>query len=702
LQLPEKSDNLRGIYFLQPVNAMSNWTRSRIAAACVIAAVMIGAPIIFALWMISPSPTAAHLESPLQIGPVPLPVAAQRMNRLSVMPIPEQSKAITISDPALTGLPYAAGWPLALPGQIIGTPVAADLEGDGKLEVIVPCIYRNSAMKMAHPHPDPTPMLFAFHSDGAPLDGWPVALGGRRRVGTGPSWGGWASSPSVFRRDGKDVLVLEVPGRGVCVIGADRRIRSLPGGDQTINVPLADLNNNGEMDVTIGRVATTVDGGAIPTWPASRRFHNGYAPCIGSVNGDGTLQLFHLFYTNAGTPYADVVGFDVSANRLPGWPQKIDDPSWLAPVMGDVTGDGKMDVIASYGTHVFAWKADGEGLPNTTTQGPMSGIFKSGLFAATACPALADLDGSGKADIIVYDWQSHAIRAWHGNGVGIGDEHKGPPTTQELARQLVAGIIGRPIVDGVIASLPGDLHGVSVVSLGDDPQIMDFFVGAYWVRRFPDGRTTTTRMVPSHAEMEWTQPTIADVEGTGKADVIFGLSDGRLFVYRTNLAYHAERMQWPTANGNFQHTGAWKAPATKLSKVAAAGLQFRLVAETGDPRETDDLVLPGENRTVRVLKKAELDERDLARAYLIQQDGHNMIVIDFSVGGSKKLATLTEGNIHHALAVVLDGKLLSAPTIETAISKSVVIAVGGDHVTVQQAQDKIDAINNWITAKPGF
>jgi hypothetical protein len=96
------------------------------------------------------------------------------------------------------------------------------------------------------------------------------------------------------------------------------------------------------------------------------------------------------------------------------------------------------------------------------------------------------------------------------------------------------------------------------VSLGDDPKVMDFFAGTYWVRRFPDGTTKITNMLPADAGIEWVQPTIADVDGDGNADVIFGLSDGRLFVYQTGLAYHPDRMQWPTANGNFQHTGAWR------------------------------------------------------------------------------------------------------------------------------------------------
>jgi hypothetical protein len=674
----------------------------------IVALLMIGLPVMFGVWMMWPASVPSGLVSPDQVSNVPIP--GQGTPTTVAPPVQGQSQAVPITDPSLSKFPYAPGWPLALPGQIIGTPVVADLEGNGKLDIVVPCLYRNSAITMAHPHPDPTPLLFAFRADGTPLPSWPVVLGNKRRVFNGRTWGGWSSSPSVFRRNGEDSLVLLAPGRGVCVVNADRTMMSFPGGDNAVNVPLSDLDNNGEMDITIGGVAKTVDGGEIPTWPAVRKFRNGYAPCIGDALGDGHLKLFHLFYTNAGTPFADVIGFDTNGDRLPGWPQKIDDPSWLAPVMGDVTGDGRMDVIASYGQHIFAWTWDGKPLPHTTTQGPMTGILKSGVFAATACPALADLDGSGKADIIVFDAESQSIRAWHGDGTGVGEEHKVAPTTQDMVRSLVASFSGRPVVDGVIAKVPGDFHGVSVVSLGDDPKVMDFFTGTYWVRRFPDSRTTATNMLPADAEIEWTQPTIADVEGTGLADAIFGLSDGRVFVYRTNLAYHAERMQWPTANGNFQHTGAWKYQAVKSDggQVPTAGplgpgLQFRLVAEAGDTSDADLMFDPSDHQPVRVLKAVELDERDLHHAYSEDlphappepPSGRIGLSIRFSEAGAKKLGDLTGANIHRRLAIVFNESLLSAPTIAMRIS-GIDMSLGGLGLSNQQIDALVGEINGRI------
>jgi hypothetical protein len=44
--------------------------------------------------------------------------------------------------------------------------------------------------------------------------------------------------------------------------------------------------------------------------------------------------------------------------------------------------------------------------------------------------------------------------------------------------------------------------------------------------------------------------------------VVFGLSDGRVFVYKTEKALRPDLAQWPTPNGGPRHTGAWR-PASQ-------------------------------------------------------------------------------------------------------------------------------------------
>ncbi len=208
--------------------------------------------------------------------------------------------------------------------------------------------------------------------------------------------------------------------------------------------------------------------------------------------------------------------------------------------MGDVLGSGKRQIIASYGGYIFAWNVDGSGVPGTTSQPPLTGILKTDVEAYETPPSLADLDGAGKADIVVFDQNTQTIRAWHGDGTEVF------PSTLDG-------------YDGAIASLPThQVRGVSIGSLGDDPKDLDFFAGTFWVRRLANGQIKTINMIPDLCQMAWSQPTIADVEQNGQADVIFGTADGRLCAYRTGLACHPERLQWPTANGNFQHTGIWR------------------------------------------------------------------------------------------------------------------------------------------------
>lgn len=55
-----------------------------------------------------------------------------------------------------------------------------------------------------------------------------------------------------------------------------------------------------------------------------------------------------------------------------------------------------------------------------------------------------------------------------------------------------------------------------------------------------------------------TQCTITDVDGDGLADILFGLTDGRVIVYNTQMEYRPEWMQWVTQSGNFSHTGVWQ------------------------------------------------------------------------------------------------------------------------------------------------
>ncbi|HSZ55840.1 MAG TPA: sigma-70 family RNA polymerase sigma factor [Tepidisphaeraceae bacterium] len=437
-----------------------------------------------------------------------------------------------------------AGWPVELPGQVTGTPAVADLEGNGRLAVIVPCLYQGGAL--ANPHPIQQRLVYALRPDGTVVPGWPVnisAIPGANPVSRSL---GWASNPSVMDVDGDgrdEVFILDRDGVDLIkqTPGGVTARKIAPWGDGLGSVPLVDLDGDGQNDIVLGRVLTHVDGSPLPTWPRRRTLYGGFAPCIGDARGDGQLLLYHPFYDDSAT----VAGYDRFGHLLPGWPHKVM-VQCSAPVMGDITGDGTMSVVAvDGGLHLFAWSWDGRPLSATHSQGRLQGIFKEPIEASP--PALADLDGEGRAQIIVFDHLTQSLKAWRANGSGVTSP------------------------DGTIVRLPGARRcgGVSVVG-PDEQGAMNLFVATYWVRLERNKHVTVTNMLPEDADM-MTQPTVADLDANRTLDVIFGLSDGRVFVYRTGQHYLPRELQWLTANGNFRRTGAWLPPTTRPTPTRGTG-----------------------------------------------------------------------------------------------------------------------------------
>ena len=501
----------------------------------------------------SPGPNTNYYSLDIKAGPaVAFNISMGEAEAAGILKalraIPKGARyTVEATDDSLKGYPIMKGWPIALPGSVRGTPVVADLDGDGDLEVVVPCMYGGYGQmpSLVHPEPNMERLVFAFHHDGKLVEGWPVVvmdLSARmENRQDSPSYSeDWASSPSVMDWDGDkrdELVILNRCGTIVIEHKKDGPIarKVAENGDGWSSVPLVDVNGDGVIDLILGNALTTVNGGGVEGWPKERIFQGGFVPCVGDADGDGELELYQPYYIGHKIPeFANsIAGYDHTGQVLPGWPQQVGRQCLFPPVMGDVNGDGKMEVIAAdQRGHILAWTWDGQKFNNTETIEQYTSVFKDRIYASMASPTLADLDGDGVAEIIVYDYGTRSICAWRGDGSGIYNRN------------------------GIIARLEGaNIAGVTVGDLGGDG-VMDLFAGTYWVKLDLDGTTQVINMLPE-AKDSSTQCTITDVNGDGKTDVVFGLTDGRVFVYETKLAYKAEWMQWPTANGNFRHTGTW-------------------------------------------------------------------------------------------------------------------------------------------------
>ncbi len=102
------------------------------------------------------------------------------------------------------------------------------------------------------------------------------------------------------------------------------------------------------------------------------------------------------------------------------------------------------------------------------------------------------------------------------------------------------------------------------------------------------------------------------------------------------------------------------------SRIKNPRLQFRLEASQDD--KDAETFVDQSGHEIRVAKKVMINEGDVASASLEgRSDGDRIIQIRFTVDGMRKFGMLTDANKERRLAVLFDGRLLTAPVIKDAI-----------------------------------
>ena len=276
------------------------------------------------------------------------------------------------------------GWPVTPGGFITFGPLAiGDLDGDGQPEIVTIAGPESGGKK-----------LYAYHSDGTPVAGFPVTL-----------LTGLALSP---------VVIGDVDGDGVPEI-------------VTLSITL--LANN--FDYLIKAALYAPDGSLKREIVASRESPASFSagvPALADLDGDGipeivvqTGDMMHV-WKGDGTDF-------------PGWPIAVPggsprNVSGNSPVVGDVDGDGLPDIVITTPGKLYVYNRNG------VLQAGFPKIFQSNNFNAIT-PAIADLDLDGRNEIIVT-----------GDGLGTGglDVDKvwvydlgGPPHGPVLWGQFMGG-----------------------------------------------------------------------------------------------------------------------------------------------------------------------------------------------------------------------------------------------------------------------
>jgi hypothetical protein len=294
------------------------------------------------------------------------------------------------------------------------------------------------------------------------------------------------------------------------------------------------------------------------------------------LTGNGYAEII------TGRDHRHIHAYNAAGQQLPNWPVRVyvdltktKDGVDLyieftrnAPSIADLDGDGTIEIVIAgkvrdpqqghdvINSAVLVLQPDGQRYPGWEIA-KLGGSPIAGSFVLSQAPALADLNGNGKLEIVV-PLRDGTIRAYRSDGELLWQYDYAQGKRLFASEPVIGDVSGDGLLDIIFGTYSPDhsangaarLHGLDATGRP--------------LAGFP---LALTQEGNKEKQGLRAAPTLADLDGDCDVEILAGSWGGNLYVWDLPAPYRPQLMPWPTSRYNNQRTGA---PGPFVARPAAA------------------------------------------------------------------------------------------------------------------------------------
>ena len=453
------------------------------------------------------------------------------------------------------------GWPQETDFTIYTSPKIADLDNDGKDEIVVATSRNYNIFESGGDYAQYSRSLYVFRSNGSVMPGWPKNI-----------HGSFTKTPTLADLDGDGTIEIIYPSgdlmklyvwqyNGSVMDGWPFETTYLNGSPTLIvSFPVvSDINNDGKLEVIFGVTDPNSRNGRLYAYSANgtkiweSSIISWARAAVGDVDAD---RLKEVLISSVSGGVGQLVLLNSTGDVMPGWPLNMSSGEYpQAYTLADLDGDLGLEIIYSTTSAVFALQPNG-----TVIQGwPRPAYFPFDIITS-------DLNNDNSLEVIVNPFAfSNNLSVFYANGSNFPGYPFAYPRYKIFFTPTVADVDG----DGIKEILFGS-HGSKIINGSWTASVHSFVYSFdYEIPNVTSGFPLEPVGDSAYSRIQESTPTIADIDNDGKAELVIGagyytnrypkgyFNGGRLVVWETNKTYNSSLVEWGEYLNNIWNTNSY-------------------------------------------------------------------------------------------------------------------------------------------------